>query len=173
MRKKSLARGRKVRMRSATARSAPRAPAATGDKWLDDFIPYRLYRVTHKLNARLMNRLRAQRINPSRWRVLSVLKAHGHLSINGIVDAALMEQPTASRVVAKLEREGRVARRPADRDSRVMEISLTPAGMAAFNEIAPAALNHQEIAFRNVSRKEIGALLAVLEKIEQNIRLNE
>jgi len=160
--------------KSKRARAIPKSPSRsagpTGDDWLLNFIPYRLNRVAHKLNTRLMSRLRARRINPSKWRVLSVVKAHGHLSINGIVDAALMEQPTASRVVAKLEREGRVTRRSAERDSRVMEISLTPKGFEAFNEIVPAALSHQQIALRNVSAKEIRALVSILEKIESNIQ---
>jgi MarR family transcriptional regulator for hemolysin len=89
------------------------------------------------------------------------------------VDAALMEQPTASRVVSRLEKEGRVTRRPSEHDFRVAEISLTPAGKAAFNEIVPAARNHEELAFRNVSRREIRALVAVLEKIEKNIEFHE
>jgi MarR family transcriptional regulator for hemolysin len=174
MRKKSkqTSTARQVSAERSKPRGAPRVLDAAGDNWLRDFIPYRLYRVTHKLNAKLMSRLRSRRINPSMWRVLSVLKAHGRLSINGIVDTALMEQPTASRVVAKLEREGRVRRRPAERDSRVTEISLTAEGAAAFNDIVPAALNHQEIALRNISRKEIQALVSVLEKIEKNIEFH-
>jgi MarR family transcriptional regulator, organic hydroperoxide resistance regulator len=145
------------------------AAAVAGDGWLDEFIPYQLYRVTNKLNAKLLSRLRGRRINPSKWRVLSVLKAYGWMSIGRIVETTLLEQPTVSRVVAQLEREGRVARRTSDVDSRVMEISLTAAGVEAFNHIMPAALNHQELAFRNISRKEIEALVGTLSKIEKNI----
>ena len=47
---------------------------------------------------------------------------YGPMSIGGIVETTLMEQPTTSRVVAQLEREGHVGRRLSDRDSRVAEI---------------------------------------------------
>jgi DNA-binding MarR family transcriptional regulator len=150
-----------------------RRGSESADRWLDAFIPYRLYRVTSRVNARLLSRLRAQRINPSQWRVLSVLKAYGSLSIGGIVDATLMEQPTVSRVVAQLEREGRVMRRLSATDSRVAEISLTPGGLAAFNQIVPAALKHQELAFRDIQQKDIAALVAILSRIESNIQTYE
>src|SRR5690242_1822076 len=111
------------RRRSAAARQP--AGAIAPDHWLDTFVPYHLYRVTNKLNARLLKRLKSRRINSSQWRVLSVLRAYGSLSISRIVETTLLEQPTTSRVVAQLERIGHVQRRPSDRDSRVAEISIT------------------------------------------------
>jgi DNA-binding MarR family transcriptional regulator len=144
-------------------------PLIKGNGWLDDFVPYQLYRVTNKLNARLLKWLKTMRINTSQWRVLSVLRAYGPLSIGRIVETTLMEQPTTSRVVAQLERVGHVKRRLHDRDSRVVEISITPAGLQAFEDIVPAALKHQSLAFQNVSAKETAQLVATLRKIEKNI----
>ena len=91
------------------------------------------------------------------------------MSIGGIVETTLMEQPTTSRVVAQLEREGHVGRRLSDRDSRVAEIWITAAGLQAFEHIVPAALKHQSLAFQNVSAKETAQLVATLRKIEKNI----
>lgn len=142
-----------------------------GDQWLQNYIPYLLYRATNKLNSRLLTRLRAMKINPSQWRVLSVLRAYGTLSVSAIVESTLMEQPTVSRVVAQLEQEGRVVRSPAEADSRVTEVSLTPAGLEAFNAIVPAALRHQEMALQGLSKKEIATLMDILKKIEANIEL--
>ncbi len=158
--------------RAATAgggRGKRAEPVINGNRWLDDFVPYQLYRVTNKLNARLLKRLKTMRINSSQWRVLSVLRAYGPLSIGRIVETTLMEQPTTSRVVAQLERVGHVRRKLHDRDSRVVEISMTPAGLQAFEGIVPAALSHQSLAFQNVSAKETAQLVATLRKIEENI----
>jgi len=155
---------------AAGSRRAQRAePFIKGNGWLDDFVPYQLYRVTNKLNARLLKRLKTMRINSSQWRVLSVLRAYGPLSIGRIVETTLMEQPTTSRVVAQLERVGHVKRRLHDLDSRVVEISITSAGLQAFEGIVPAALKHQSLAFQNVSAKETAQLVATLQKIEKNI----
>src|SRR5581483_9126333 len=141
----------------------------TGDLWLDSFFPYRLYRASKKLQLRLQTRLRAQRVNPSQWQVIGVLKAYGALSIGEIVDATLMEQPTVSRVVARLEKSGWVSRRASTRDSRMALISLTLAGIEIFKQIVPAALRHQDLALEGIGRKEIAQVLATLERIEENI----
>lgn len=143
--------------------------AIAPDNWLDTYVPYHLYRVTNKLNARLLRRLKTRRINSSQWRVLSVLRAYGSLSISRIVKTTLMEQPTASRVVAQLERIGHVRRRPSDLDSRVTAISITPAGLEAFGGIVPSALKHQTLAFQDISPKQVALLVEVLQKIEHNI----
>jgi DNA-binding MarR family transcriptional regulator len=143
--------------------------AIEANYWLDDFLPYQLYRVTNKLNARLLKRLKKMRINASQWRVLSVLRAYGAMSIGRIVETTLMEQPTTSRVVAQLERLGHVQRRPSERDSRVAEISITAAGLEAFEGIVSAALKHQSLAFENTSAKEIALLVDILQRVENNI----
>jgi DNA-binding MarR family transcriptional regulator len=159
--------------RRAAKDGGPARRSSSGDNWLDSFIPYRLYRATAKLNGKLLTRLRSLRINPSRWRVLSVLKAYGALSIGEIAEATLTEQPTVSRVVAQLEKEGRVLRRSSAKDSRMVQISLTAQGIDAFNQIASTALRHEELAFRDISRKEIAALLAILDQIEDNMQASE
>src|SRR4051812_37187826 len=138
-----------------------------GDNWIEEFVPYRLYRVTNRLNAKLLGKLKSLRINPSQWRVLSVLKAYGKLNIGAIVDLTLMEQPTVSRVVAQLEGKGRVSRRPSSDDARVTEVSLTPKGVEAFNQIVPTALRHQELAFQGFTAAETVSLVRLLAKIEK------
>lgn len=157
------------RAAAAGSKRAKGEPDIQGNAWLDDFVPYQLYRVTNKLNARLLKRLKTMRINSSQWRVLSVLRAYGPLSIGRIVETTLMEQPTTSRVVAQLERIGHVKRRLHDHDSRVVEISITGAGLQAFEGIVPAALKHESLAFQNISAKETAQLVETLRKIEKNI----
>jgi DNA-binding MarR family transcriptional regulator len=145
----------------------------TGDLWLDSYFPYRLYRASKKLQLRLQSRLRALRMNPTQLHVISVLKAYGALSIGEIVDATLMEQPTVSRVVSRLEKNGLVSRRASTRDSRMALISLTAAGIEVFKQIVPAALRHQDLALEGIGRKEIAQVIAALEKMEENIEASD
>lgn len=140
-----------------------------GNRWIDGFMPYHLYRVTSKLNTKLMGKLKANRINPSKWRVLSILRAYGTLSIGKVVELTLMEQPTVSRVVGQLEQDGRLVRCWSKADSRVAELTITPLGVEAFDEIVPTALRHQELAFQGFSAKEIATLSGLLARIEKNI----
>lgn len=165
--------GRAVANKRAVAAERSERRVRSGDNWLDSFIPYRLYRTSRKLSGRLQNRLRALSMNPSQWKVISVLKAYGALSVGEIVEATLMEQPTVSRVVIRLEKAGHVWRRAADRDSRMVLISLTGSGVEVFNQIIPAALRHQEQALQGIGRKELAQLVATLERMERNIESHD
>lgn len=145
------------------------ADRSTGDAWLDGYVPYLLYRVTNKLNARLLARLRSTRTNPARWRVLSVLRAYGALRVSEIAGYTLMGQPTVSRVIDQLVREGRVARTRDRDDSRATRVSLTAKGIATFEAIVPSALRHQALALHGLSDKDARMLRRILSHIERNI----
>ena len=89
-----------------------------GDHWLGKFVPYLIYRITNQLNRGLRKRLKRSGINIARWRVLAVLKDNGNMNIGQIVERTLIEQPTVSRIVDQLEREGLALREISDEDSR-------------------------------------------------------
>ena len=144
-----------------------------GDKWLQSFVPYIIYRITNLLTQRLRSRLRKSGINITRWRVLSVLRAYGELSVGRIVELTVMEQPSISRVVAQLEREGLVKRETSSKDSRFVHVELTPAGDAAFANVYPSAQRHQELALIGFSGSEIRVLKGFLLRILKNIEAEE
>jgi DNA-binding MarR family transcriptional regulator len=137
--------------------------------WLGKFVPYLIYRITGHLNRRLRKELGRSGINIARWRVLAVLEDHGRINISRIAKHTLMEQPTVTRVVDQLEREGLAARETAGGDFRVVEVALTRAGKAAFKKIYPIALRHQQLALEGFKPHEIKDLIAYLERIQNNI----
>jgi len=137
--------------------------------WLGEFVPYLIYRITGHLNRRLRKKLRRSGINIARWRVLAVLEDYGHLNIGSIAKHTLIEQPTVTRVVDQLEYEGLAVRETAAGDSRFVEVKLTRAGKAAFKEIYPIAVGHQELALKGFKQQEIKTLMSFLERIQSNI----
>ena len=141
---------------------------ANGDHWLGQFIPYLLYRITGQLNRALRKKLRRSGINLARWRVLAVLKDNGRMNIGQIVERTIIEQPTVSRIVDQLEREGLAAREICDEDSRFVQVVLTEMGEKAFERIYPAATAHQKQALQGFSKKEIKTLIGFLERIQLN-----
>ncbi len=140
-----------------------------GGNWLEDFVPYQLYRITNALNQRLRSRLREESISLSRWRVLGVLRAAGTLTINEIAQRTAMEQPTVSRTVTRLVRDGLASRRASTQDSRFVDVSLTEDGQRAFEAIYPLAARHQASALRGFSEAELETLRAFLRRIQHNI----
>lgn len=145
------------------------AEADRGDNWIEGFVPYQLYRATNRLNAKLLGKLKSLKINPSQWRVLSVLRAYGVMNIGQISDATLMEQPTVSRAVAQLETKGKVSRRASGEDARITEVSLTAKGVEALEQIMPTALRHQAQALKGFTPEDIAQLSTLLARIESNI----
>jgi DNA-binding MarR family transcriptional regulator len=109
----------------------------------------------------------------ARWRVLAVLRAYGKLNLGRIVDLTAMEQPSISRIVTQLEREGLAKRKVSTEDSRVVYVSLTAAGEKAFKEIYPTAQRHQKRALSGFSEKEIDTLTKYLQRIQDNIEADE
>ncbi len=140
-----------------------------GDHWLGKFVPYLIFRITGRLNRNLRKNLRRSAINLARWRVLAVLNDHGQLNISQIVEHTLLEQPTVSRVVDQLQREGLALRQTADRDSRFVQVRLTAAGEKAFKEVYPIAIAHQQQALKGFKQNEIKTLIGFLERIQNNI----
>ncbi len=144
-----------------------------GDKWLQNFVPYLMYRITNQLTRRIRGRLRKSDINIARWRVLAVLRAYGELDLSRIVELTVMEQPSVSRIVAQLEREGLVRREVSTKDSRFVHVRLTASGTKAFQNVYPTAQRHQERALSGFSRKEITALKSYLRRIQANVEAEE
>jgi len=141
----------------------------TESRWLGKYVPYLIYRITGHQNRRLRRRLKKTGINIARWRVLAVLQDHGPLNIGQIAEHTLIEQPTVSRIVDQLEREGLAVRETGGRDSRYVHVLLTDAGRAAFDQVYPIALKHQEQALEGFRQQEIKTLIGFLERIQNNI----
>ena len=139
------------------------------NQWLGKYVPYLIYRITGHLNRRLRKRLRRSGINIARWRVLAVLQDSGQLNIGQIAEHTLIEQPTVSRIVDQLEREGLAVRKTGSKDSRFVQVRLTPAGVEAFKLIYPIAIRHQELALQGFKPQEIKTLTGFLERIQKNI----
>ncbi len=143
----------------------------SGSHWLGKFVPYLIFRITNQLNRALRKRLRRSGINIARWRVLAVLKDNGRMNVNQIVDRTIIEQPTVSRIVDQLQREGLATRETCNKDSRFVQVMLTPEGEKAFSEIFPTATKHQQQALQGFTQKEIKTLIGFLERIQDNIDL--
>ncbi|MEV4805481.1 MarR family transcriptional regulator [Nonomuraea sp. NPDC049421] len=69
-----------------------------------------------------------RRLNFSTLSVLHTLARKGPLRLTDLTATEQLKQPALTALVAKLEREGLVSRRPDPRDGRAVLLSLTPDG---------------------------------------------
>src|SRR5436190_15760965 len=107
---------------------------------LEDFLPHRL-NVLSSLVSQALTRVYGQYgIGIPEWRVLVSLGQFGVMTGKAIGARTHMHKTKVSRAVAQLERRKYLTRRANRADLREAFLSLTPAGRAVYDELAPRAL---------------------------------
>jgi DNA-binding MarR family transcriptional regulator len=119
-----------------------RGAAATAPLKLEEFLPYRL-NVLASLVSQALSRVYAERygIGVPEWRVLCTLGQYGVMTGKAIGAHSHMHKTKVSRAVAQLEQRKLLARRANRADKRESLLSLTPAGRATYEQLAPVALD--------------------------------
>ena len=110
-------------------------------------------------------------ISGSQWAVLRVLQraeAQGELSLRLTDRGArlLIQPPSVTGVVGRLERLGLVARRATGDDARVRHVGLTPEGRALVAKVLERHAGQIESLFDGLTPAERDRLSALLRKLE-------
>ena len=98
------------------------APKAADRALFDDFLPHLIARLAYQLNADLIEKLRREGINVTRWRILAVLAMGDGITINEIIDRAMVQQSALSRALMRMEKENYVRRILRREDARCVEV---------------------------------------------------
>ncbi len=108
---------------------------------LEEFLPYRL-NVLATLVSQALSRIYVDRygIGVPEWRVLVTLGQYGIMTGKAVGAHSHMHKTKVSRAVAELENRKLIARRANRADLRESFLSLTPAGRAIYEDLAPGAL---------------------------------
>jgi DNA-binding MarR family transcriptional regulator len=125
--------------------SAAGAEARLGDDAalkLEHFLPYQL-NVVSSLVSQALSRVYTRRysIGVPEWRVIVTLGQFGVMTAKTIGAHTHMHKTKVSRAVAYLEKRRLIARRANREDMREAFLSLTNAGRAMYEEVAPHALD--------------------------------
>jgi DNA-binding MarR family transcriptional regulator len=135
---------------------------------LDDLLPYLMNRLLAQLNQNLSEQLRRQGYSFQEWRILAVVAAHDGVTVSDIAEAAVIPQPTVSRLVAQMEERSYLTRRNARADSRFVTISITRAGRAAYADMLPLAVQEYEAAIAGFAPQETERLLDAVRRMMRN-----
>ena len=110
-------------------------------RFVDGYLLYLLARASHAASAGFHARLKARGVPVPTWRVVATL--HGvpeGETVGALAAACLMQQPTMTKVLDRLEAERLVTRR---REGRVTRVQLTPRGERLAAELVPLARAHE------------------------------
>ncbi len=104
-----------------------------------------------------------------KWRILSILNRLEESSMGLVADFCAIDRTTLTRTVDQLADAGLVVRREDSRDRRQTLMSLTPAGLGAYQIAIEAVIGFNEKALKGVGHDEMQALEELLRKVVRNV----
>ena len=135
---------------------------------LDDMLPYLMNRLLARLNQNLSEDLRKRGFTFQDWRVLAVLAVHEGANLTELAEAAVIPQPSVSRLAANLARRGYVTRENGKTDSRNVHLFITPKGRSVYEKMRPLAVAEYRAAMKGFSAKEYEDLRSALLRMMKN-----
>src|ERR1700723_1529923 len=149
--------------------SADAALKSEDQALFDDFLPHLITRLAYQLNGDLVEKLRREGINVTRWRILAVLAMGDGITINEIIDRAMMQQSALSRALMSMEKEDYVRRVLRRDDARYVEVFLTDKGRALFNSLNIVVRRRQGRLVKGFSTAELATAFALMRRMSRNM----
>jgi DNA-binding MarR family transcriptional regulator len=148
------------------ARPAAPGPAANDapGRFVSGYLPYLLARASHLISGEFHRQLKAQRVPVMTWRVMASLW-DGPMSAREVADIILQKQPTVSKLLERMERQGLVNRVTDVDDRRRIAVSLSARGRAVAGPLIEAARGHEQAVLEPFGERNAAALLAVLQRL--------
>ena len=105
-----------------------------------------------------------------RWLVLSQLAVRDGQSIGELSKATVTKQSSLTRGVDQMERDKHVERHPSEDDHRIVEVWLTDAGRATYDEVVPLAVQRAHQALDGLRDTDVETLTKLLQRLLNNVR---
>jgi DNA-binding MarR family transcriptional regulator len=123
--------------------------------------------------VRMARRLRQEadtggEASPTLAAALSTIERHGPLTPSALADHERIQRPTATRVVARLEKQGLVTRTPDPSDGRVNHVAITRAGRTLLTRIRSRKNEYLARRLRELEPEELATLsraAAIVERL--------
>ena len=134
-------------------------------RFIDDYLLYLMARASHLISAEFHEQLRRRGIGVPVWRVLASLVGSAGETVTGLAEACLLQQPTMTKLLDRMVRDGLVKRSQDTRDRRVVRVALTPRGETVANELAEVAKLHEAEVLARHPEAEALAIKSLLRAI--------
>lgn len=114
-------------------------------------------------------------ISASQWSILRVLqraeaKGEAELPLKKVGERLLIQPPSVTGVVDRLERQGFVKRRPSKTDLRVRHLRLTRLGRALIAKVLEGHAQRIQSLFAGLQPEEQETMLGLLQRLEAHLR---
>ena len=155
---------------SATSRprrgAAPAgAQAAAPPRFIDDYLAYLLAQASRRVSGQFHGEVQMGGLSVTEWRVLAGLSGVPHESVGALSEITLTKQPTLSKIIQRMERQGLVRRSDTPVDRRQTLVALTPKGQALAAGYVQRALQHQQRVLQPLGARNASTLMRVLRQL--------
>ena len=140
---------------------------------LEAFAPYLMNRIMRRYNQTLLARMAAYDLSIPKMRALAVLAVRDGLTVNELAVYSMAEQPTMSRTLDQLEKDGLIKRTVSEADSRVRLCSLTETGREMYRRTWPEMNAAEQAMFDGISKEDREQVLATLGRMLDNIKQHD
>jgi DNA-binding MarR family transcriptional regulator len=139
---------------------------------LEEFLPYQL-NVVASLVSQALSRIYVDRygIDVPEWRILVTLGQFETMTAKAVGAHSHMHKTKVSRAVGELERRKLLVRRENRADRREAFLTLTPAGCAIYNDLAPGALDFARRLFETVDPADRAAFERAVARLTERSRI--
>jgi DNA-binding MarR family transcriptional regulator len=135
---------------------------------LEHFLPYRLSVLSNRISGAIARAYSEHfGLSVTEWRVMAVLGRYPGLSANEVAQRTAMDKVAVSRAVARLLESGRLQREMHDDDRRRSVLSLSEAGYAIYDQVAPMALNFERRLLGDMDEAERTLLFRLLDRLDE------
>jgi DNA-binding MarR family transcriptional regulator len=161
------------------AKNSSHSPSDEPTLELQNFIPFRLNRLTSEVSEHLAGIYRERfGLDIPEWRVIATVGPAMAGPTTGctaqyIASSTRMHKTRVSRAIAHLEERGLMTRVTSSADRREMELRLTKAGRRMYSELVPLALERESILLACMSRDQLRAFTTALDCLETFLGLRK
>lgn len=124
-------------------------------------------------NVRFVRDMGGGKFHVARWRTLSTLSELNGATINELASHTQIERTALSHLLAQMEGEELLIRRPRKADRRVIEVHILPKGLEAFRQMLPVRRAVISRATKGIRPEELETMLSVTQRLVENLQSGE
>src|SRR5258706_6492826 len=136
-------------------------------RFIDDYLSYLLARASHLVSRQFHAQLKPRGLPVPVWRVLSSLSDGDGLPVTELAKVTLFKQPTLTKVIDRMSKQGLVERRASERDRRKVLIYITPKGRSQLGDLLERAKQHERDVLAGHNDGEVERLKGALHTLIQ------
>lgn len=136
---------------------------------LEKELHFLLLRAFHHCNRQIVQQVSGLSLLPGQPKILEYLLTHEGCMAREIRDACVLDKSTVTSLLARMEKQGLICRRPSLQDRRASHIWLTDTGRQTARKVSSVCRRVDETALGEISREDQEHLTELLQQIIKNL----